>query len=351
MNHRIVERSLLGIACCTAIASCTPDESRTSGGFGALSVMTGNTECADLIAGQTIDAGDVCVSLTDTDIVVTITTGDGFGIDEAHVWAGTDLADMPQTMNGNPIPGQFPYVSGDLDGANSWSVTIPLSVLDFACPTDDLSAYLAVHAAVSRPDGDGGVQHETGWGDGNPIVTRGNWAMVMPLDLVCRDCSDGSCDPGEVACETAFAFGDTCFIDIEGLAPNRWGWSLGPIDPSGGPYSNSIYAGAGQCDVARGTEVGSLEIAFSQDDQGCVVAHVTYALSADFTLAETHLYVGSTLVPIGQNGSPTVAPGLYPYSDVTNDAASTSYDVTLCGDAPIYVIAHAVTCGESLAGE
>ncbi|WP_340076484.1 hypothetical protein [Leptobacterium sp. I13] len=143
----------------------------------------------------------------------------------------------------------------------------------------------------------------------------------------------------EFKCETMFAKGNDnamCFIE-DGF--NRWGWTNGPL--SGGEYSFDLYAGAGQCDISKGTLVGTVTVAY---DENTGEAEVTYTLDAGYTMRETHLYVGNDPYPKKRNKY-TVAPGQFPYKHDLEDATSDSYTVTgLSGE--IYVIAHGVVCGE-----
>ncbi len=141
--------------------------------------------------------------------------------------------------------------------------------------------------------------------------------------------------PSEVVCETAFAFGGTtatCFLEIEGLESNRWGWTNGPLVE--GSYTFDLYAAAGQCDLSKGTLVGGVTVVYTGG-----TATVTYSVNAGFTLNEVHLYVGSGILPM-KDGEYTVAPGQYPYS---GDGSEPFVLSGLSGE--IYVIAHAVVCG------
>ncbi|GAJ09027.1 unnamed protein product, partial [marine sediment metagenome] len=117
----------------------------------------------------------------------------------------------------------------------------------------------------------------------------------------------------------------------------NWGWSNGPL--AAGSYTFDIYAGAGQCDINKGTLVGTLTV-----DYDGAEAIVTYNMYAGYTMDETHLYVGTDPLPIKKNGGYTTAPGQYLYGHNLDDATTDSYEVTgLSGD--IYVVAHAVVCG------
>ena len=147
----------------------------------------------------------------------------------------------------------------------------------------------------------------------------------------------------EEVCETAFAFGGddgTCFLDFEDLSANRWGWTNGPLEE--GSYEFEIYTGAGQCDLSKGTHVGTLYVEYEDGE-----VKVTYELFDGFSLTEVHIYVGNDPLPTrsqGRNGEvPTVAPGQYTY---TNDNLNylSSYYQEFYASGEIYVIAHAVVC-------
>ena len=154
-------------------------------------------------------------------------------------------------------------------------------------------------------------------------------------------------DPEEDGCETLFAYGaedpSTCFSDF---GFSRWGWSIGPLE--GGSYSFDLYGGAGQCNLEKGTLVGTLTVDY---DATAGTAEVVYTMADGFVLNETHLYVGSDPLPLDKKGNPTVAPGQFPYKNSELDNASgDSYPVAdLSG--PIYVVAHGVVCGSGEEGD
>mgnify|MGYP000529442543 CR=1 FL=1 len=58
-----------------------------------------NTQCTTLFAGQTIDAGSVCVSVDSDNLVVSYATTGGWQLTEAHLWVGDDLANMPRVRS------------------------------------------------------------------------------------------------------------------------------------------------------------------------------------------------------------------------------------------------------------
>lgn len=308
--------------------------------------------CVPLYAGQHIDAGTVCVavdSAADTSaecgegatgaLVVTYATAGGWQIDEAHLAVGDDLADIPTTRAGAPIPGQFAYHSGDLGGAVEHSFAVPLCTLGLdgaqeSC--DPTLAYVAAHAALRRVDKDGGVQTETGWADGARFVERGNWAEYTTVDLVCEVEEDDDPPPADVTCETAWAYTDDehafCNTDIDGDGRNerRWGWyaELAP-----GSYSFDLYAGAGQCDIDKGTLVGALGVEYDG-----ATATLTYHIDEGFGLEETHLYAAA-------ERQTTLAPGQLGHQHERLDGAFEDSFVVAADADPLFVAAHAVVCG------
>ena len=56
--------------------------------------------------------------------------------------------------------------------------------------------------------------------------------------------------------------------------------------------------------------------------------YITYTSEGDWTLAETHLYVGDcSLIPINNDGTPDI--GLYPYAGVHTNLTTYTYQVPL----------------------
>lgn len=313
------------------------EESSKDDVLGKLSVSSEieNSSCKILYAGQDIDAGTVCVSVEGENLKVTYQTKDGWELTEAHLWLGENLSEMPQTRKGNPKIGNFPFNSGDIIGETSFSFYVPIADLGGEPYLCDKTIFVAAHAALRKDNGDGSYQTETGWADGDKFVDRGSWATFFSFTFVCTDDP-----PEEKECETAFALGESgvCFIESPWLDANRWGWTNGPL--SAGSYSMEIYAGAGQCDTDKGTLVGQLQIEYNGDS-----ATVTYNMFEGFTMDETHLYIGNEPYARDKNGEFTVAPGQYGNIHDLQDASSDTFTIGgLSGD--IYVVAHAVACGE-----
>lgn len=122
--------------------------------------MTWASGTVDLIAGQHIDVGDIVVQRVGDDLCVEYqlsaeALAEGWVLTETHLAVAGDPAGLPQTKNGNPIPGKFPYgddalgvYDGDgilIGGADSYSECI--SLLDVGIGPED-EVYIAAHAVV-----------------------------------------------------------------------------------------------------------------------------------------------------------------------------------------------------------
>ena len=287
-----------------------------------------------LFAGQTIDSGNATVTNDDAFLYITFLTAQGWLLSETHLHVADSLAGIPQTKKGNPKVGNFDYKTTHDPEVTEYTYVIAKADLS---PDDNSSLVIAAHAVVVKYDAAGNqIANETGWADGDRFVDRGSWSTYfMHTWQTC----DGSGDEGGSKTETAFAFGGevaTCFLDIDGDF-NRWGWTNGPLGP--GVYEFDIYAGAGRCDLSKGTLVGTLSV----DYEGST-ATVTYDVVAPYGLTETHLYIGNDILP-SKNGDFTVAPGQYPtIHDELASASSDSYTIGgLSGN--IYLVAHATVDG------
>ena len=120
-------------------------------------------------------------------------------------------------------------------------------------------------------------------------------------------------------------------LDLDGDAINdfnRWGWTIGPLTE--GEYTFEIWAAAGQCDTAKGTWVGMLNVTYAAE-----IVQVDYDIDTMYALTDSHLYVGNAMLPRDVNDQYTVAPGQYPFQNGLN-----SY--TISGiNGEIYIVAHA----------
>ncbi len=311
------------------------------------------TQCFDLMAGQSIDAGDVCLSIDGENLVIDYQTQDGWLLGETHAWVGENADGYPQNKKGNPKIGTFPYNSGDLGWISSYSVTVPIASftgmfddLDAMCGVELPAFYMMAHAVVGMPDGSGGYQTETGWSDGNRVVDRGSWATRSSFNFVVT-CDDGPVDPpvGNRGSETAWFYGANTFDSIEScgddnirgtfddggefggdMLATRWGWSVGPV-AEGDTVVRDIYAAAGRNDITKGSLIGTATIT----NNGNMVAISIQTLPGyGFTTVQAF---------VGEGHTCTVAPGQLGYIKDFDEEA-TRYDFFLShtgGDAYLAV--------------
>jgi hypothetical protein len=308
-----------------------------------MGALGSGSSCTPLIAGQSTNAGDVCITDSDTNgdgnpdqLIVTYSAQNGWMLKEIHFWIGSTLASMPQTNNGSPKLGQFPYKASLLNTA-TYTITIPFSTIGYSCP-DAAKFYFVAHAVVSKAG-----QTETAYGGGERLLARGNWSMFNTIWITCDVVTETP-----TSSETAWARMDganLCFSEIEALGANRWGWANGPFAP--GTYVMDLYAAAGQCNLSAGTLVGTVTVVYngSSVSVSAVTAGVNQETLEPYKLDEVHIYAGNEMLPLGNNGEVTVAPGQLGYNS-GNIAGATSHNATINNlSGNIYVLLHAVVSG------
>jgi hypothetical protein len=140
----------------------------------------------------------------------------------------------------------------------------------------------------------------TGWGWDTDLEKQ----TLIQFDL-------GYTPPPQINCETAYAYGGsiaTCFLDISPRSANNWGWT-NLISPG---YTGQwpLYAGAGQCDISKGTLVGHVDVSYI----GGTIT-IDYVLDSGYTLDEKHVWVGNDKLP-KKNGIYQNAPGKFNYNNM-----------------------------------
>jgi len=223
---------------------------------------------------------------------------------------------------GNPVPAAevVDWIALNAPGQNPvigvTTLDVDLDVLGFDCGTV------------------GGFRAHYVTGGGRDKVGT-HFSDAVDLTSVC-DCP---CDETE----SAFAYDELlgiCFLDIPDLTPDRWGWTIGPLDE--GEYEFEIWAAAGQCELSNGILVGTLRVVYADG-----TATVTYLMDTCRILTETHLYIGDDILPT-HNDKPTVAPGHYGNIHDGDEALNAEFDQYVIDGLSdeIYLIAHAVVCVE-----
>jgi hypothetical protein len=105
-----------------------------------------------------------------------------------------------------------------------------------------------------------------------------------------------------------------------------------------------MYASAAQCDLSKGFDVGEAAISFVGDN-------LTVDILLDketYYLESTHVYVGSTPVPMtgGKNPKPTFSPGQFGnvHDQLTNKPTLDQFVIPVTLEEG-YIIVHATVCG------
>ena len=113
-------------------------------------VATAHTEAdpfvTDLIAAQTIDAGDVSVWNDGTHLYVRFETTGDWAMRSTHLHVATALEGIPQTKKDSPKPGQFDYMTPHDPPVMEFTYMIELGGW-----VPDTELYIAAHAVVCGP--------------------------------------------------------------------------------------------------------------------------------------------------------------------------------------------------------
>lgn len=264
--------AILGIA----MASCSSELADVQNEAQNLNSRTGlatSDYCGDvyevnLLAGQTIDAGDVIVYNTKDSVYVTYEVTGTWYLEETHLYVGTH-AGVPKSGNGAPIPGQFPKQGTHAVGTKSVTYAYLKSSLP-ACFT------VAAHASVKRPNGQGGTQQETGWAAGPRFTQKGNWATYTSYCV--QECPN-------------------CVYEL---------------------YTVPMYGG-------QTNYIGNLLLT-----NDAVYLYATYSMSGDWKLYESQVYAGAAS-SLPKNSQNIPVPGQFPYKTVhsANGVTSFTYAIPL----------------------
>ena len=135
-------------------------------------------EPIDLIAGKSVDVGDVLITYDSQNVVVELTMESGWCVAKVHLAAASAEGEFPQTKKGNPIPGQFPVKKKYDPCATSGSFTVPLSSI--AGLEAGAAPHVALHAEVVRSELE---EHESAWAEGGGF-DGANWATYATASRV-----------------------------------------------------------------------------------------------------------------------------------------------------------------------
>ncbi|MDD4108476.1 MAG: T9SS type A sorting domain-containing protein [Prolixibacteraceae bacterium] len=337
-----------------------------------LLVLTAPDACGGIIT-VVVNATDVCEEVASCSAVFTVVADE-----EDPVFAAAPVDASYECIGDVPAPGLLAWTDncdgeGDVlcvdasDGEScpetitrTWSYTDvcgnPASVSQIIT-VDDVTAPV-IHAPEDYVICEEELPYslDATWTDncdvGGDLTAVGEWYSETECTMtyaypfyVMDDCGNESWDTVFVTretnkydnCETAFARYDTdsrCFLE-DGF--DRWGWT-NKFSPRAEPYTLTLYAGAAQCDISKGAEVGTVEVTYYDGN-----LTVEYLLYEGYVLSEAHVYVGCDPYPV-KNESETVAPGQFTFNaDELDKSSGVTINLSdVSGD--IFIIAHAVTC-------
>ena len=291
-------------------------------------------EITEIVIREQFFFGDICV--TDMDAYAGSAYEDqqnGIKVDMPAIFY------ISVSSNGQPVPGS-PFSNQDWLGEGN-----PLCV-QYPDNLNDNGEVFTFELFILVPDEEEGFQyrHYYTWTITDAeMISSGTDGIV---DFVLGNCvystSDLTITPDQYEWETAYAYSgneEDCFLNY---GFDRWGWVIGPFFPNDNLNSSfDLYAGAGQCNLSSGINVGEVHLEYSQES---VV--VTCTLDNPHIFYEINTYVGNAMFPTLPNGNPTVAPGHYGNNiNFAQSDAVSYYQETIQVPSPqlgFYIIVHAV---------
>jgi rhodanese-related sulfurtransferase len=183
---------------------------------GAATVVTPQVQT--LYAGQNIPVGSVTVWNDASNLFVKFATAGGWELVETHLAVVVGVGGIPQTKNGNPIPGQFTYGASHEPPIIQYTYTIPISS-EWRYPVTDLK--IAAHSAVHMVGADQQVLASEGaWAAGMQF-SGANWATYFNY---VRDLS------ATEACALIPDEADLIILDVRPSGPYTAGHIAGAIN-------------------------------------------------------------------------------------------------------------------------
>jgi hypothetical protein len=140
-----------------------------------------------MVAGQTIDAGDVTIINDGTKLFVTIETQAGWSLTESHLDFGDLIDGFPTNKKGNPKVGHFDFQESHALGTTEFTYEFLLADLGIDPLAED-TIPIAIHTVVVQVEADEITEEESAWKQGDRFVEKGNWAMHSTYDI--QDCDE-----------------------------------------------------------------------------------------------------------------------------------------------------------------
>ena len=157
-----------------------------------------------LIAGQTINIGEVSVNYINNSIVDIIyqVTDPAWCLVETHLDVQSDPANFFTTNSGNPKIGHFTF-SSTLNCDPNWIIQVDLTTIPGW--TEGSTLYIAAHAVVENQS-----TTETAWGQGESFPGN-SWAMYFNCEPP-QGCGQPFVDPRDGQSYNTVLIGDQCWM-------------------------------------------------------------------------------------------------------------------------------------------
>lgn len=165
----------------------------------------------DLLAGQTILAGQLIVNNDNDSLYVTYLSNDIWNLNAVHLYIG-NLEGVPVNKKGNPMPGQFPFQEVFASPVSCFQFAFDRSLFE----SDDLVIF--AQASVS----DGQNSH-TAWSDGEDFGSD-RWCSysVYKTQMCIRT------QVSESSCGTIASLNQLLYCDpVDGATDYMWNWNDG----------------------------------------------------------------------------------------------------------------------------
>lgn len=296
--------------------------------------ICGSEVVATMMTGKNHTSGAVKVANDNDFLYVAFEADPEFDILTSHLTVVRSLRDVPQTPEGEPVPGKFILKRLNNKGTLSHTFKIPLAALSVDVGRDCglTRLFILAHAVVQKKTDPS--SEESVWASGKKWMFPGSWATFLFYKIQC--CEAAPIVP-EMSCQSSWATGSRTFIDA-GISSD-WGWF--DFYNQGGTFTREIIGGAGSNDPSQGKVVGVMTIDITTGQRINTVT-VTMDMDEAFTMNSSGIYFDMT-PPRSSDPTTFANTGVY----VSNLGGAKSYSSTFqySGNPAFYIAGYAESCG------
>ena len=296
--------------------------------------ICGSEVVATMMTGKNHSSGAVKVANDNDFLYIAFEADPEYDIITSHLSVVRSLRDVPQTTEGEPVPGKFILKRLNNKGTLSHTYKIPLAALSVDVGRDcgATRLFILAHATVQKKTDPS--SEEPVWASGKRWMFPGSWATFLFYKIQCCEVPPV---PAEITCQTSWATGSRNFIDA-GISTD-WGWF--DFYNQGGTFTREIIGGAGSNDATKGKVVGVMTIDITTGARINTVT-VTLDMNDAFTMNAAGIYFDMT-APKSSDPTTFVDTGVY----VENLGGAKSYSTTFqySGNPMFYIAGYSQSCG------